>query len=177
MKKLSPNQELEWREIQEAQSELYYVPYCGRFNPTSYYFISKNYKRIRATTVNKLVALGLMERTKSESPYLSKYMACIKGQMPENADKGGKVMAKKMCRWYGSACDGEDNNGCPKNTNSCCELIQPKKARVRNIKAWCHPDIATTQNPLVWVAQNKSPVYSVPCTITIAEKYLKGGGK
>ena len=41
---------------------------------------------------------------------------------------------KKMCKWF-DECDGYYN--CPKNTNSNCEIIPPRRKRkVVKVKGW-----------------------------------------
>lgn len=90
---------------------------------------------------------------------------------------------KKTCKYYHSICDRPINDGkgglpkC-KGFNEKCQIITPrKKAKTGReyvqVKAWAHPDIFTSENPLVWVARNKSPVYSMPVTITGDRKDIR----
>ena len=69
-------------------------------------------------------------------------------------------MAK--CKYWQKACP---RGPCPENTDVDCNIIKPKP-ELKRIKAWAHPDIFETKNPMVWVAGNKSPVYSMSVVIT-----------
>lgn len=85
----------------------------------------------------------------------------------------------KMCK-----CSEHEWTSCPhpdwkpsKNGQTCSprhKSIAPKKSKPVKVKAWAHPDIFTTGNPMAWVAKSKSPVYSMPVTITGERKYLGG---
>lgn len=88
-------------------------------------------------------------------------------------------MSKKMCPRYKDC----DHDWSPKpihtyceSCNSSCELI-PKKPKTRKIKAWAFVKTEYTWGgkPVLCGAKMfKDHQYNTPCTITIAEKYLKG---
>lgn len=62
----------------EQGDKIYYQKYMGNFNPRAYWFISKSlrelnsFKRVRNSTVRKLIERGLIEHKKS-SPFDSGY--------------------------------------------------------------------------------------------------------
>lgn len=103
-------------------------------------------------------------------------------------------MKKRMCKYYsttkyGWLCGRADthNRECPPHSNWCCEII-PAKPKVVKVKAWAVlmqvqvDKLKNTWRTQVDYASHKPDAMfvSVPCTITIAAKYLKpakGKGK
>lgn len=81
---------------------------------------------------------------------------------------------KKMCKWD-RKCVYADEYGfvrfhvCPKNTNSKCEIISPKP-KYKRIKAWARWRI----DGEMFAVTDKYEDNTIPCTILIEAKYLKG---
>ena len=69
-------------------------------------------------------------------------------------------------------CDGEHfprKGGCPRNTNSKCEIIPKHKSKVRRVKAWAHY-IGDIPGNGIAVFQFKSTVCKCwPCIIEYKE--------
>lgn len=59
---------------------------------------------------------------------------------------------------------------CPKNTNAKCEII-PKKPKTKTFKAWARWSI----DGEMFAVTGKHDDNTIPCTITIDEKWLKEG--
>ncbi len=91
-------------------------------------------------------------------------------------------MKKKMYKWVGKGCSGEGykgmlepslQKGCPKNTNSKCEIVEPKMVK---IKAWAGfwgiP--GSIAGGIYANTLNHGNAKKFPCTILIDKKYLKG---
>ena len=80
-------------------------------------------------------------------------------------------------------CDGGHfprKGGCPRNTNSKCEIIPKRKSKVRRVKAWAvittvAPADGTSEFKRVARASPEKDIHyvTVPCTILVDEKYLK----
>ena len=73
-------------------------------------------------------------------------------------------------------CDGEHfprKGGCPRNTNSKCEIIPKRKSKVRRVKAWAEVIIGQGTNRWIKADNMVSGGNKVSCTILIDEKYLK----
>lgn len=96
-------------------------------------------------------------------------------------------MAKKMCKHFG-ACYGmgikgrlpkKMQRGCPRNTNSKCEIIPPKR-KVKRVKVWVDQHylgafMRGAECLQVFKGRNENkdlPCFS--CIIEIDEKYLGG---
>lgn len=88
---------------------------------------------------------------------------------------------KKMCQWIDRCFYKHnrtmlvDKSVCPKRVNNKCEII-PAKAKVRKLKSMANID--WDSGCYIVNAKNVRPKYfggafNVPCTITIAAKYLK----
>jgi len=76
-----------------------------------------------------------------------------------------------------------DRSLCPKNTDNNCNIIPRKKSKpkYRKVRAWAFVQDGTytwTHRPVLCGAKTvKDDMYKIPCTITIAERYLKGRTK
>ena len=87
----------------------------------------------------------------------------------------------KMCNHWsvttagGQMCDGElfpRKGGCPRNTNSKCEIIHKRKSKVRRVPG----TLAMEYDGYLSVYTNqKMPLNAIgaPCFVEIDEKYLK----
>jgi len=95
----------------------------------------------------------------------------------------------KMCKYWsvttagGQMCEGSHfprkGSGCPRNTNSRCQIIPSREKMVR-VKAWGFYYVDMEGKKRVFANEVEKGVMQVkkfPCTILISAKYLKGGKK
>lgn len=60
-KRLSRTQQELVNHLRDHATYLHFMPYAGRFNPRAYYFAHETMKRFRVASVEKLLALNVLE--------------------------------------------------------------------------------------------------------------------